>query len=99
MPNRQREPIVILMADDDDEDRMMTQDALKESRVANELRFVEDGEQLMDYLFHRSRYSDPAENPRPDLIYLVLIIPAKVAGEVWIGFNRNPLFGRFPSGF
>ena len=38
------QPIVILMADDDADDRMLTRDALKESRVLNDLRFVEDGE-------------------------------------------------------
>jgi len=44
------QPIVILMADDDADDRMLTKDALAESRVLNDLRFVEDGEELLDYL-------------------------------------------------
>ena len=48
-PNGQ--PIVILMADDDADDRMLTKDALQESRVLNELRFVEDGEAVIAGLF------------------------------------------------
>ena len=45
-----RRPITILMADDDDEDRMLTKEAWVENRLANDLRFVEDGEELMEYL-------------------------------------------------
>ena len=37
------EPITILMADDDADDRRLTRDALEESRLANDLRFVENG--------------------------------------------------------
>ena len=45
-------PIIILMAEDDPEDRMLAQEALKEARLANDLYFVEDGEELLDYLRH-----------------------------------------------
>ena len=48
-------PITILYADDDPEDRMLLTDAWKESRVANELHMVEDGEELMDYLKRRGK--------------------------------------------
>jgi len=51
-------PIVILLADDDEEDRMLAADALEASRVVNDLRFVEDGEELLDYLYHRGRYAE-----------------------------------------
>ena len=58
-------PIVILMADDDADDRMLTRDALEESRVLNELRFVEDGEELMEYLTRKGKYADAKDSPRP----------------------------------
>ncbi len=45
--NRSGKPITILYADDDAEDRMLVKDAWEESRLANELHFVEDGEELM----------------------------------------------------
>ena len=58
-------PITILMADDDADDRQMTKEAFVESRLANDLRFVEDGVELLDYLKRRGRYAPPAEAPRP----------------------------------
>ena len=69
--------ITILVAEDDEEDRMMVKDAFAESRLANDLRFVEDGEQLMDYLCRRGAYSDPADSPLPGLILLDLNMPRK----------------------
>ena len=48
--------ITILMADDDEDDRLMTKEAFEEARLANELRFVEDGEELMDYLNRRGKF-------------------------------------------
>ena len=42
--------IVILMADDDADDRLLAKDALAETKLPGELHFVEDGEQLLDYL-------------------------------------------------
>ena len=59
----------------------MTKEAWEESRLANELRFVEDGEELMDYLQHRGKYSDPADAPPPGLILLDLNMPKKDGRE------------------
>src|SRR5258708_3487585 len=75
------QPIVILLADDDEEDRMLSSDALAESRVVNELRFVEDGEELLDSLYPRGRYPDPASSPAPGLILLDLNMPKKDGRE------------------
>lgn len=79
--NRAGKPITILMADDDADDRQMTQEAFDESRLANDLRFVEDGAELMDYLFRRNIYADPANSPRPGLILLDLNMPKKDGRE------------------
>ncbi|HLL60486.1 MAG TPA: response regulator [Candidatus Nitrosocosmicus sp.] len=75
-----RNPIIILLADDDPDDRMMTEDALAESRLANDLHCVDDGEELLDYLYHRNKHSDPQKSPRPGLILLDLNMP-KVDGR------------------
>lgn len=72
-----RKPIVILMADDDPEDRMLARDALAESRLANELREVEDGEQLLQYLRREAPYADPATSPTPGVILVDLNMPKK----------------------
>jgi CheY-like chemotaxis protein len=68
-------PIMILIAEDDAEDRMLVRDAMIESRLANDIRFVEDGEELLDYLHNRGKYPDKTANPTPGLILLDLNMP------------------------
>src|SRR5438067_11155841 len=70
-------PITILMADDDADDRRLTKDALEESRLANDLRFVENGEELIEYLRHEGKFSNVEQSPRPGLILLDLNMPRK----------------------
>ena len=67
--------VTILMADDDADDRLLTKDAFTAARVRNDLRFVEDGEELLEYLRAEGRYAPPAEAPRPGLILLDLNMP------------------------
>lgn len=68
-------PITILMADDDEDDRLLTQDALRESRVLNSLYCVEDGVELLEYLRKEGRYASGVACPRPSLILLDLNMP------------------------
>jgi CheY-like chemotaxis protein len=89
-------PIVILMADDDADDRMLTRDALEESRLANELRFVADGEELMEYLLHQGRYAAPADSPRPGVILLDLNMPRKDGREALREIKAHPDLRRIP---
>jgi CheY-like chemotaxis protein len=81
MRTKPSKPVTILVADDDADDRLMINDALRENRLANDLRFVEDGEDLMDYLHHRGKYKDVATSPRPGLILLDLNMPRKDGRE------------------
>jgi two-component system response regulator len=83
-------PITILMADDDDDDRMMTKEAFEENRIANDLRFVVDGEELMDYLKRRGKYGDPDTSPRPGLILLDLNMPRKDGREALAEIKADP---------
>lgn len=78
---KDKKSIVILMADDDPDDRSMTKEALEENFLLNELRFVEDGAQLMDYLKRRGKYSNPENSPRPGVILLDLNMPKKDGRE------------------
>lgn len=94
--NNHPRPIVILLADDDEEDRMLAADALEESRVVNDLRFVEDGEELLDYLYHRGRYSDVASSPTPGLILLDLNMPRKDGREALREIKADPELRRIP---
>jgi CheY-like chemotaxis protein len=85
-----RSSVVILMADDDADDRELTRDALAESRLANELHFVEDGVQLLDYLHHRGAYSRPGSAPRPGVILLDLNMPRKDGREALREIKADP---------
>ncbi len=79
--NNFRRAVVILIADDDEDDRLMVKEALEENRLANEIRFVVDGEDLMDYLHSRGKYSEAGSAPRPGLILLDLNMPKKDGRE------------------
>ncbi len=89
-------PITILMADDDADDRLLTQEALEESRLANDLRFVEDGEELMDYLCRRDKYVNPDLSPRPGLILLDLNMPRKDGREALEEIKADPDLRQIP---
>ena len=91
-----QEPVTILMADDDEEDRMMTREALEEVAPANRLRFVRDGEELVEYLYRRGRYVDPAESPRPDLLLLDLKMSRKNGHEALREIRTDPGFRSMP---
>ena len=75
--NQPEEMVQILMADDDPDDRLMAKKALYEYRLKNGIRFVEDGEELMDYLYRRGKYAAPGAAPVPGLILLDLNMPRK----------------------
>jgi CheY-like chemotaxis protein len=90
MPNRNFASIVILVADDDAEDRMLVKDALEESRLANHVNFVEDGEELMDYLRNQGKYTDKTLYPSPGLILLDLNMPRKDGREAVKEIKADP---------
>src|SRR5689334_24653083 len=91
-----RASIVILMADDDADDRMLMREALAESRVDNEVREVVDGEDLLDYLRHHGRYADPSLAPRPGLLLLDLNMPRKSGREALIEIKADPTLRSIP---
>lgn len=76
-----RRPIIILIADDDAEDRMLIKEALDESRLTNTVQFVENGEELLDYLNNRGKFADKEQYPTPGLILLDLNMPKKDGRE------------------
>lgn len=87
------QPIIILMADDDADDRILAKEALEESRVLNDLHFVEDGEQLMEFLKRRGEFADA---PRPGLILLDLNMPKKDGREALKEIKEDPELRRIP---
>lgn len=89
-------PITILMADDDADDRRLTQEALEEGRLINDVRFVDNGEELMDYLRKQGRHAPPAEAPRPGLILLDLNMPRKDGRTVLKEIKSDPELRQIP---
>ena len=87
---------LILMAEDDEDDRLLTRDALKESKLPCDLRFVMDGEELMDYLLHRGTYAEPDLAPPPGLILLDLNMPRKDGREALKEIKTHPDLCRIP---
>ena len=88
--------MTILMADDDEDDRMMTKEAFEEAKPGYHLYFVSSGEELMDYLHQRGRYSDPGMSPRPNLILLDLNMPKKSGREALGEIKADPEFCKVP---
>ena len=83
-------PVVILMAEDDPDDRMLSREALDEAHLMNDLRFVEDGEELMNYLYQRGKYGEAGAAPRPGLILLDLNMPRKDGREALEEIKTDP---------
>jgi CheY-like chemotaxis protein len=87
-----KKSVTILMADDDPDDRRLTKEAFEESHLMNDLRFVEDGEELLDYLNRRGKYTDPDSAPFPAILLLDLNMPRKDGREALEEVKRDPRF-------
>jgi len=88
-------PITILIAEDDPDDRYLAKEALSESRLANTLYFVEDGEELMEFLRHEGRFTK-VKPPRPGIILLDLNMPRKDGREALLEIKADPQLRRIP---
>ncbi|HMK36436.1 MAG TPA: response regulator [Desulfomonilaceae bacterium] len=78
-PGTKVQPAEILLVEDNPVDVMMTREALNGGRVCNNLHVAEDGEEAMDFLFKRGKYSSA---PSPEIILLDLNLPKKDGREV-----------------
>lgn len=88
--------IVILMADDDADDRLLAKDALNECKITNALHFVENGEELLDYLRQEGKYASLVNTPKPGLILLDLNMPRKDGREALQEIKADPKLRSIP---
>lgn len=91
-----RKSISILIADDDADDRMLIEDAFRESRLSNPLAFVENGEELLHYLRGEGKFAGCNGEQAPRLILLDLNMP-KMDGRTALGhLKSDPDLRRIP---
>jgi len=88
-------PITILIAEDDADDRLLAQEALEESHLMNDVFFVEDGEELLDYLRRQGKYAEQ-KVPRPGIILLDLNMPRKDGREALTEIKKDADLRRIP---
>lgn len=86
-------PIQILLVEDSPGDVRLTQEALKEGKVLNELQVVSDGVEALALLHKQGKYTRAA---RPDLILLDLNLPKKDGREVLAEIKEDPNLRRIP---
>jgi CheY-like chemotaxis protein len=94
MPDRKS--VHILIADDDPDDCMLARAAFRESRIANEVRFVHNGEELMNYLLGLPPFTDRQRYPLPGLVLLDLNMPLKDGREALTEIKSNPQLRGIP---
>ena len=94
--NRSSVPVRIVVADDDADDRMMIKDAFEASKLGNEVDFVEDGVELLEYLRREGRYSKLAGEPFPGFVLLDLNMPRKDGRTVLKEIRNDPKLHRIP---
>jgi CheY-like chemotaxis protein len=94
MPNESQRR-VLLMADDDAEDRQLVRDALVENGFDHELRWVCDGVELFEYLRQEGEYAERS-SPRPDIILLDFKMPRMDGREVLGKIKSDPGLRQIP---
>ena len=96
MKNQNPRPVTLLLAEDDPDDCLLVRQALEKSRLISDLRCVEDGEELLDYLRRRGKFADPKLSPRPGLILLDLNMPRKDGREALREIKSDPRLRAIP---
>ena len=86
-------PVEILLVEDNPADVRLTQEALKEGKVYNNLHWAKDGVEALEFLHRQGRYADA---PRPDIILLDLNLPKKDGREVLQDIKKDDKLKRIP---
>ncbi|MEO8540973.1 MAG: response regulator [bacterium] len=90
------EPLIILLAEDDPDDRDLAIEALAESGTNHQLQTVADGEELLEYLRREKRYAPPAYAPHPALVLLDMNMPRMNGREALTIMKADPALRRIP---
>jgi CheY-like chemotaxis protein len=91
-----RRTATILSAEDDADFRLLVKRAVERSKLAVDLRFVEDGDQLLDYLHRRGPFADAGRAPRPGLVLLDLNLPRTDGRDALRAIKTDPALRAIP---
>lgn len=86
----------ILLIEDNPDDIQITKRALKEAKVLNNLWIVRDGEEALDFLYHKGQYKDNQSFLRPGLILLDINLPKINGLDVLKTIKQDPDLKQIP---
>lgn len=86
----------ILLIEDNPADVEITLEAFRRSRSSNRVYVCRDGEDALDFIFQRGRYTRGLNAPRPDMILLDLNLPRRSGFEVLEQIKRHELLCEIP---
>lgn len=92
--NKLNNKVTILMADDDPDDQMLLQEALKENNIPNSVCFVENGEELIEFLHKRGKFE--GVELLPGLILLDLNMPKMDGRQALKLLKADPILKKIP---
>ncbi len=88
--------VAIVIAEDNEDDYLLTKLAFEENKILNPLYWVKDGQELLDYLQRKGEYNDDIKYPFPQLILLDLNMP-RMNGKTALGLIKaDPVLKRIP---
>ncbi len=97
MDRHSQKRTVVIIAEDDPDDRLLIKDAFKEaSQQPVDVLFVQDGAEMLDYLYHRGKFQSTGAAPHPELVLLDLNMPKKSGMEVLEEIKRDPALRTIP---
>jgi two-component system response regulator len=96
MPANESIPPLVLVAEDSVHDRIIIEEAFREVGIAVRLHFVEDGEELLEYLTRRGRYSGGDAAPWPSVVLLDINMPKVNGHEAMRAIRADPLMRDLP---